>query len=298
MSFSSEIKSTLAGLTVKKNCCKKALLLGILSAHSNIENHTIEFSTDNEKVSTLAAWLFRQCYGIIPYYETASGIGGAISYYKMKALDADKETSILNDIQSLLTNSTDILSCANCLACFGRGLFLTSGTVSDPSKKGYHLEILMKSMTIRQKVIDLFDEMGIAPKATARQGSLSIYFKNSNDIEDFLTVIGAPHAALDLMNAKIMRDIRNNENRRSNCDASNIFRSTGAADIQLRAIKKLMESGRMSLLPADLQKTALIRYENPECNLAEIAALHEPPLTKSGANHRLQRIVSFATEEE
>lgn len=298
MSFSSEIKTMLSGLTVKKNCCKKALLLGTLCAHSNVENQSIEFCTDNEKVSSLTSWLFRQCYGIIPYYETTSGIGGTISYFKMKELDSVKQTTVLTDIQALLNESSDILSCSNCLACFGRGLYLASGTVSDPSKKGYHLEILLKSEIIRSHIIELFTEIGLSPKATTRKGSISIYFKNSNDIEDFLTIIGAPHAALDLMNAKIMREIRNNENRRSNCDASNIFRSTGAADIQLRAIKKLMESGRLSLLSADLQKTAIIRYENPECNLAEIASLHEPPLTKSGVNHRLQRIVSFAGEEE
>ena len=151
---------------------------------------------------------------------------------------------------------------------------------------------------MRAHITEILTELGLDPKTTDRKGSFSIYFKNSNDIEDFLTVIGAPHAALDLMNAKIMRDIRNNENRRSNCDASNIFRSTGAADTQMRAIKKIMDSGRLSLLSADLQKTALIRYENPECNLMEIAALHEPPLTKSGVNHRLQRIVAFAGEED
>ena len=78
------------------------------------------------------------------------------------------------------------------------------------------------------------------------------------------------------------------------CDASNIYRSTGAADIHLRAIRKLMDSGKISLLPGELKTTAMIRYQNPECSLSEIAALHEPPLTKSGVNHRMKRIVDFA----
>ena len=298
MSFSSDIKLMLSGLTVKKPCCKKALLLGILCAHSHIIERRVELSTDNEKVSSLASWLFRQCYGIIPYYETVAAIGGEITYYKMKPLNDDKRNDVLNDLERLLNDPASIFTCGACLAHFGRGLFLASGTVSDPNKKGYHLEVLLKCEVIRSSAVNLLTELGLSPKITDRKGSLSIYFKHSNDIEDFLTIIGAPHATLDFMNAKIMRDIRNNENRRSNCDASNIFRSTGAADIQIRAIKKLMESGRLSLLSADLQKTALIRYENPECNLVEIAALHEPPLTKSGVNHRLQRIVSFAGEEE
>lgn len=297
MSFSSEIKTTVCGLPIKKTCCKKAILFGLLCAHSDFENHTVSFYTDNEKVSTLASWLFRQCYGFIPYYDTSGTLPSQITYYKMKDLDDETEELILADLQAFLESYTAYFRCPNCAAAFYRGLFLASGTVSDPTKKGYHLEILFKSEIIRTVVLTVFEEFGLSPKTTTRKGSISIYFKNSTDIEDFLTAIGAPHAALDLMNAKILRDIRNNENRRSNCDASNIFRSTGAADIQLRAIKKLMESGRLSLLPAELQKTALIRYENPECNLAEIAALHEPPLTKSGANHRLQRIVAFANEE-
>ena len=84
MSFSSEIKLMLSSLPIKKNCCKKALLLGLLCAHSDIENQSLAFYTDNEKVSTLAAWAFRQCYGLIPYYETSSVIPNVISYYKMK----------------------------------------------------------------------------------------------------------------------------------------------------------------------------------------------------------------------
>ena len=297
MSFSSEIKTMLSGLPVKKNCCKKTLLFGLLAAHSLIEEKTLAFSTDNEKVASLTAWAFRQCYGLIPYYETSSVILNTISYYKMKPLSDVDEEKIFEDLVVFMADHNAYFHCQNCASSFFRGLFLASGTVSDPAKKGYHLEILLKSNAVRTKISEIFEEMSLAPKMTDRKGSLSIYFKNSSDIEDFLTVIGAPHAALDLMNAKILRDIRNNENRRSNCDASNIFRSTGAADIQLRAIKKIMDSGRLSLLPPDLQKTAMIRFENPECNLMEIASLHEPPLTKSGVNHRLQRIVAFANEE-
>ena len=133
MSFSSDIKIMLSGLTVKKACCKKALLLGILATHSDLEKQTVAFSTDNEKISTLTAWLFRQCYGIIPYYETISATVGAISYYKMKSLDGEKEKAILSDLAKLFEDSTSIFACTNCLAHFGRGLFLASGTVSDPN---------------------------------------------------------------------------------------------------------------------------------------------------------------------
>lgn len=298
MSFSSDVKTVLSGLTVKKNCCKKALLLGLLSAHTDYENQTVSFYTDNEKVSTLTSWVFRQVYGIIPYYDTAHITHNTSSYFKMKTLDAETHTKILQEMDRMFLSFESFSTCQNCIPHFIRGLFLASGTVSDPTKKGYHLEFLITSEKLRSVILSLFETVGLFPKMTTRKGSLSLYFKNSNEIEDLLTVIGAPHAALELMNAKIMREIRNNENRRSNCDASNIYRSTGAADTHLRAIKRLIDSGKLSLLPTDLQTTAKIRMENPECSLMEIAALHEPPLTKSGVNHRMQRIVKFANEEE
>lgn len=292
MSFSSEVKNMLSGLQVKKPCCRKALLYGLLCSHSDFDSHSLVFATDNEKVCALFSWVFRQVYSITPEYETVTAVSGTISYFKIKPLTPENESRVIDDL-----TAEDLLRCDNCLAAFLRGLFLTGGTVSDPTKKGYHLEIIFKSEDLCEEVFILLDEQGFMPKQTKRRGSLAIYFKNSERIEDFLTVIGAPHAALELMNAKILRDIRNNENRRSNCDASNIYRSTGAADVHLRAIKKLMDNGKFSLLPAELQTTALIRYNNPECSLLEIAALHEPPLTKSGVNHRLKRIVAFANEE-
>ena len=296
MSFSSDIKNMLSSLPIKRNCCKKAILFGMLSSHSDFSQRQISFATDNEKVSAHMAWAFRQVYGVIPYYETSGVMPGVVSYYKMKPLQNELKDNVLSSVAEYLDENNQIVSCDSCLACFLRGLFLSGGTVSDPSKKGYHLEILFKSEEIRARIYDILCEQGYAPKLADRKGSLSLYFKNSESIEDFLTVIGAPHAALDLMNAKIMREIRNNENRRSNCDASNIFRSTGAADVHLRAIRKLMENGKISLLPGELKTTAMIRYNNPECSLAEIASLHEPPLTKSGVNHRLKRIVDFAEQ--
>ena len=294
MSFSSEVKNILSSLQIKRNCCRKALLLGMLASHSDFENKIISFSTDNEKVSSLMSWAFRHVYSVIPYYETSAVVPGVVSYYKMKLFDDETQQSVLFSATEFIEQIKVAPACDACLSCFLRGLFLSSGTVSDPEKRGYHLEIFFKSESMRETVYHILCENGFLPKLADRKGSLSIYFKNSENIEDFLTVIGAPHAALELMNAKIMREIRNNENRRSNCDASNIFRSTGAADVHLRAIRKLMGNGKISLLPGELKTTAMIRYQNPECSLSEIAALHEPPLTKSGVNHRMKRIVDFA----
>ncbi len=298
MSFSSDIKNMLTSLPTKKACCKKALLYGLLSSHTELEKSELAFATDSEKVSSLLSYALKSVYYTIPYYETSGAIPNTVSYYKMKPLPCEISSSILTELAAFQSDPTEVLVCPNCLSYFFRGLFLSGGTVSDPSKKGYHLELLFKSEAIRTALLELLENNGFSPKATVRKGSISIYFKNSENIEDFLTVIGAPHAALELMNAKIMREIRNNENRRSNCDASNIFRSTGAADMQIRAIKKLVANGKLSLLPKELQTTAMIRLNNPECSLAEVASLHEPALTKSGVNHRIKKIIDFSNEKQ
>ncbi len=354
MSFSSEIKDLVSTLPVKRPCCRKALLLGLLAPHSLSARGLLAFSTDNENVAAASVRLFKQCFSFVPEFEgnghslsgpgengraektnglSLPGVGhrqiaskgihakqganadhennsligsvdagagqtprqeNAAFFCKMKVLPKAEGETLVKSLPATDESLHALLICDNCLNHFLRGLFLAGGTVSNPTKKGYHLELLFKDDEIEQTVFRLLSEHDFSPKPVARRKSHSLYFKNSEKIEDFLTVIGAPHAALDLMNAKIMRDIRNNENRRSNCDTSNIYRATGAADLQIRAIRKLIECGKLSLLPGELQITAKIRLENPECSLLEIAALHEPPLTKSGVNHRMKKIIDFS----
>lgn len=289
MSFSSEIKDLLSTIPIKKNCCRKALLYGLLSPQSVFSEGHFAFSTDNENVSTLLSRLFKQSYAITPGFEMSGEHAGESQHCKLKPLSAEERALFPPEFPQ-----EEVTACDTCLYHFLRGLFLSGGTVSDPTKKGYHLEFLIREERLGKTVFSLMEEQGFSPKLTLRRGKQSLYFKNSESIEDFLTAIGAPHAALDLMNAKILRDIRNNENRRSNCDTSNIYRATGAADLQIRAIRKLIDCGKLSLLPNELQLTAKIRLQNPECSLLEIAALHEPPLTKSGVNHRMKKIMDFA----
>ena len=142
--------------------------------------------------------------------------------------------------------------------------------------------------------MELLESAGFSPKYTERKTSFVVYIKESENIEDFLTSIGASQAAISIMNAKIYKDIRNNQNRRSNCDAANINKMTGKAQECIRAIRMLEDSGVFSLLSEDLKTTAALRKENPEASLAELAELHCPPITKSGVNHRLRKICERA----
>lgn len=302
MSFSSEVKDTLCTLTVKKRCCRRALLLGMLFAQYVPENRVLVFSTDNENIRALFSWLFRQMTSVTPQFEetgalpSAVGRPGGSSYAKLLAPPVETVNRSVEVLNACLTDMTPFLTCEACRFCLLRGLFLASGTVSSPDSKGYHLELLLKSERVRAMFAALLTELGLAPKQIIRRNSPALYFKNSENIEDFLLAIGAQNASFQMMDIGRFRKLRGEENRRVNCDTFNIARSTSAAAHQLRAIRLLAESGKIQLLPKELQITAQIRLEHPECSLPEIAAMHEPPLTKSGVNHRLQKILRFAKE--
>ena len=143
----------------------------------------------------------------------------------------------------------------------------------------------------------LNNEVGISAKRTVRRGVGAIYIKESSIIEDFMTFIGAPHVTLSIMNVKILRDIRNNENRATNCVTRNISRTVGAASKHIEAIGFLKDAGKLDMLPPELAQTAHLRVEYDSASLSELAMLHEPPITKSGLNGRLSRILALADEQ-
>ena len=136
-----------------------------------------------------------------------------------------------------------------------------------------------------------------APR-TPTEGNSVIYFKQSRYIEDFLTAISAPVAAMDVMTAKLEKDLRGSVNRRVNCDAANLDKVVEAAQGQLEAIRRLERSGRLETLPDKLQEVARLRAAHPEDTLAQLAEQCSPPVTKSALNHRLRKLVELGGQVE
>ena len=178
-----------------------------------------------------------------------------------------------------------------------RGAFLAGGSVTDPEKR-YHLELATNHIQASREVSTLLEECGFLPRSVQRAGSSVIYFKQSEHIEDFLTAIGAPVAAMDIMTAKVDKSIRNGANRAMNCDMANVNKTVSAAEVQLDAIERLHRAGRWETLPEKLQQTARLRRENPELSLQQLADKHTPPLSKSCLNHRLRKLVEISEEVE
>lgn len=315
MSFAAETKTALCELKTKKMCCKTALLLGILRAANLFSDREIRFTTRSRQTAALTVRLLIECFGDV----TAAGFTEESDL--LSAVDADETTEaeesgehwqiVLHGVQAALICECfpqtdngrfgamphDGLLCANCRITYLRGIFLSCGNVTDPTSY-YHLDMVLPEDDMAEAIGYYLEEFGLPPKHTARKGMPVLYYKESETIEDFLTTIGAQKSSLAVMEAKMYKEASNNANRVANCEIANMDKTAKASTVQYEAIRKMIDEDRLRLLPVELQQTAYIRLEHPDLTLKELAALHDPPLTKSGLNHRLQRIVDFAGEEK
>lgn len=155
------------------------------------------------------------------------------------------------------------------------------------------MELLTNHSSVSREAFNLMLEMGFAPKDAVRSGGYITYFKQSEAIEDVLTTLGAPLAAMGIMQAKMQKDMRNAVNRRVNCDSANADKIVLAAQEQLDAIRELERKYGLEALPEVLQETAMLRIANPESSLADLARLANPPVSKSCMSHRLKKLLEY-----
>ncbi len=182
-----------------------------------------------------------------------------------------------------------------CAGAFVRGAFLACGTVTAPDKD-YHFEFAIPYLNISRDLMKLLEEYDFRPKMVTRKGVRVVYFKDSESIEDILTFMGAANASLEIMGVKMYKDMRNNINRKTNFETANITRTVDAAMQQIEAIRKIERCRGLNSLPDQLRKIAVIRRDNPEMSLREIGEIIDDPISRSGVNHRLRRIVEIAAE--
>ena len=295
MSFSSEVKREIVDIKIKKYCCRSAFLLGMLSDCPIVEKDgrmlgsytttSLENAELAEKM-LLGVWKTK--------VEKKEGIRMGMPYYSLEFEINDRAESLMHiDEDEISLFGTNV--CENCLKCFVRGVFVSNGTISDPMT-GYHLEMKFKDAKIAKRIYQVLVEESIPPKIVNRKTSVGLYYKNSDGIEDMLTYLGGMKSLFDLMNAKIERDIRNSVNRSTNCVAGNISKSVDAAQKQIAAINEIESAGKLAMLPDELFDTAKLRMDNPSASLAELARLHNPPISKSGLTHRISKIIEYAEE--
>lgn len=181
------------------------------------------------------------------------------------------------------------------LALLLAGCFVICGSVTDP-ERAYHLEMVMPDADFGAALQQTLNEeqLGIVLKSTERKGDIVLYLKQNEQICDALTYFRAPNASMSLAEQQVYKSIRSQTNRRTNCDLANIDKALAAGAQQVEEIRRIQETVGLSALPPVLQEIARIRLEEPEASLRELGAMLEPPLSRSGVNHRLQRISQFA----
>lgn len=300
MSFSFETKNELCKLQVQKLCCARAEAYGILLYCNTFNSTEVRIITANPNFASRLPKLFYRAFNLrfdrVPEVEEDTEPSGKMVF---QITDRRKLDHIINLLgydprQNLVLHiNFAMLEDECCRAAFLRGIFFAGGSITDPLKR-YHLELTTSHLQASRELEALLRDSGYPPKALARNGSFITYFKQSDQIEDFLTLIGAPVAAMNVMSAKLEKDLRNSVNRRLNCDSANLDKAVLASREQLEAIRKLQAAGVLEDMPDKLKQTAKMRESHPELTLSELAEEFNPPLTKSCLNHRLRKLVEQA----
>ena len=295
MTFSAQTKAELCRQGMSRRCCAQAEAYGVLLYCNRFDAGEIRIVTESEPFAARLPGLFRKAFRLD--FDRAPGEGEAKRIFSLSAPDKLRAISAVlgyDPAESVAHHiNFAVLEEDHCRTAFFRGAFLAGGSVTDPAKR-YHLELATSHYNVSRELTVLLREAGFAPKETRRKANYMTYFKQSDAIEDFLTAIGAPLAAMDLMNAKAEKDLLGSINRKVNCDAANLDKTVEAAQGQIEAIERLAERGLLQDLPDKLKEAVDLRAAHPELTLAQLAELCDPPVSKSAFNHRLRKLMELA----
>ena len=292
MSFSKQVKEELNGIQIKGNCCKKAYLFGaLLSASNEGESISLKVSDDEsaQKIISLLGTIYK-CNPDVKITKRGCFESTEISFNSKKI----GEFLAFADNYSDESSIDGLFTCKNCHSAFLRGAFCSFGSVSDP-KKTYSLEMRVANSARAKLLCHIIEEAEISPPSvTKRDGGIGLFYRNESSIEDFITVCGGNKSLFAFFEASLEKDLRNSENRATNCVAKNISKSVEATALQISAIEALKSVNAYNDLPRELKLTAELRVQHPDMSLGELAELHVPHISKSGLNHRLTKIIEEA----
>ena len=297
MSFSTQVKAELCRAPLNRKCCAQAEAYGVLLYCSLSTPAEVRITTESPEFAARLPQLFQKAFQVRFDRLPAEGAGKRI----FSITQPDKLSALWSvfghDPAEALVHHINyaVLEEDHCRTAFLRGAFLAGGSVTDPAKR-YHLELATSHLSVSRELHALLLEMGFSPKESRRKANAITYFKQSEAIEDFLTAMGAPLAAMELMNAKAEKDLRGSINRRVNCDAANLDKAVDAAQGQIEAIYKLEERGMLENLPDKLKEAVDLRMAHPELTLSQLAELCDPPVSKSAFNHRLRKLMELAKQ--
>lgn len=308
MSFSGDVKEELTKHLGTARHCQLAELAGLLvccgQVHGQVgESLTLSLRTENPLVESKCRMLLKKLFQVgedLPRQEDPEGSeAGNILFCDGREeliLDAckwrgedggfDKEPATVSGM--LLRN-------ACCKRAFLRGVFLAIGSMSDP-KKNYHLEFVCSTEELAQQICRIIGDFELEAKITLRKKYYVVYMKEGGAIVDLLNVMEAHAALLELEELRVFKEIGNRVNRQCNCETANLAKTVGAANRQMEDIRLIRDRKGLDFLPPGLREAAILRLENEDATLSELAQRMDPPIGKSGMNHRLRKLSEIAEQ--
>ena len=306
MSFSGMVKEELSRQTSTARHCRIAETAALLSACGRItKDGSLRFQTENDAVVRKYFTLLQKTFNIdteIAIRESSLLKKGNVYHIEItdrlqvqNVLQGTKLSVNEGDGETLYTENALLTQQSCCKRAFIRGAFLASGSISDP-EKGYHLEIVCSTMERAEQIQSIMKEFELDARIVTRKKNQVVYLKEGSQIVDFLGVVEAGIALMNLENIRIRKEISNNINRKVNCETANIGKTVSAAVKQIEDIRYIETHVGFSQLTEELEETAVCRLRYPEATLKELGEMMNPPVGKSGVNHRLRKLGRIADE--
>lgn len=283
MSFSKKVKEELVRQISSARHCQMAELSALLHfigqfGEDKEGNLVLGFRTENE-------FVLRKCFTLL---KKTFNIENSVMLSHEESLKIiNKFGDFSKPVSSLFIKNT----C--CQRAFLRGAFLSVGSISDP-EKGYHLEFVCDYEKQAEQLQQIMQDFGIEAKIVIRKKYHVVYIKEGSGIVELLALMEAHVALMDFENMRIVKDMRNSINRRVNCEAANITKTVNAASKQVEDILLIQRKIGFGQLADSLREIAELRLDNPDATLKELGELLNPPVGKSGVNHRLRKLSELA----
>lgn len=314
MSFSTTAKAELIRQPLEKKCCMIAEISALTQTCGSLGfqgagKMSVTYRMENAALARRVFTCLKKCLDVAPqlHFVQSARLGGRTScvltledqdaqtlLIALHMMERDEETGA-----AVLRHTSPRIQLTRqcCRRAFLRGAFLGAGSITSP-EKGYHFEVVADDAGLCQTLVKTLEKSGLPAGTYERKGRSVVYLKGAQPIADALALMGASQAVMELENIRITKQLRGNINRASNCDDHNYNRTVDAAESQVEAIKLISIQRGLSSLPRGLREMAYLRLEHPATSLTELGQMLDPPIGKSGVNHRMLRLTHLAQEIE
>lgn len=311
MSFSSSVKNELSRISIEEGSCTMAELAAFVRTNGTVQisgskSINLKFTTENaaiaRRIFSLLKAIYKTSIEVMVRRNTQLKKNNS---YLIFIKDTNLSKRALRETGFIETENNvfhpdykipkELVKERSCKRAYIRGAFLGGGSISNP-EKAYHLEFVTSNKVHGEELSNLINSFDLNSKIVLRKDHYIVYIKESEQIADLLNIMGAHQSLLKLENIRALKDIRNNINRLVNCETANLSKTINASMRQVQNIIKINNTIGLEKLSPNLREIALLRLEHRDASLKELGTMLNPPVSKSGVNHRFRRIEKIADE--